>query len=104
MICLQLACKAQTSCSKRHFYKNDFRQYYNAADNTYDTGSKNNVTHVNGDTKDELPNTNAQLLSVRDYLLDLEERIYNADFGDAFEDDNERKLVSIFLLCNNSVT
>ena len=62
------------------------------------------MTHVNGDTKEELSNTNAQLLSVRDYLLDLEERIYNADFGDAFEDDNERKLASIFLLYNNSVT
>ena len=72
-----------------------FRQYYNAADNTYDTGSKTHVTEVNGDAK-ELSNTNAQILSVRDYLLDLEERIYNADFGDAFEDDNERKLVSLF--------
>ena len=91
-----MACKAQTDCFKRHFYKNEFRQYYNAADNTYDTGSKAHVTQVNGDMKEELPNTNAQLLSVRDYLLDLEERIYNADFGDAFEDDNERKLVSLF--------
>ena len=51
---------------------------------------------LNGDTKEELSNTNMQMLSVRDYLLDLEERIYNADFGDAFEDDNERKLVSRF--------
>ena len=56
------------------------------------------MTQVNGDMKEELPNTNAQLLSVRDYLLDLEERIYNADFGDAFEDDNERKLVSFFVM------
>ena len=55
------------------------------------------MTQVNGDAKEKLSNTNAQILSVRDYLLDLEERIYNADFGDAFEDDNERKLVS--LLC-----
>lgn len=54
------------------------------------------MTQVNGDAKEELSNTNAQILSVRDYLLDLEERIYNADFGDAFEDDNERKLVSYF--------
>ena len=53
------------------------------------------MTQVNGDAKEELSNTNAQILSVRDYLLDLEERIYNADFGDAFEDDNERKLVSL---------
>ena len=77
--------------------KNYFRQYYNAAENTYDTGSKI-TAHVtlNGDTKEELSNTNMQMLSVRDYLLDLEERIYNADFGDAFEDDNERKLVSRF--------
>ena len=81
-----------------------FRQYYNAADNTYDTCSKTHVTQVNGNAKEELSNTNAQILSVRDYLLDLEERIYNADFGDAFEDDNARKLVRyycyvIFLLC-----
>ena len=54
------------------------------------------MTQVNGDAKEEFSNTNAQILSVRDYLLDLEERIYNADFGDAFEDDNERKLVSYF--------
>jgi len=47
---------------------------------------------MNGDAKGELSHTQMQILSVRDYLLDLEERIYNADFGDAFEDDNERKL------------
>ena len=72
-----------------------FSQYYNAAENTYDTGSKNiiPVTQMNGDAKGELSHTQMQILSVRDYLLDLEERIYNADFGDAFEDDNERKLV-----------
>ena len=64
------------------------------------------MTQVNGDAKEELSNTNAQILSVRDYLLDLEERIYNADFGDAFEDDNERKLVGLlcYNICNNSVT
>ena len=75
--------------------KHCFSQYYNAAENTYDTGSKNiiPVTQMNGDAKGELSHTQMQILSVRDYLLDLEERIYNADFGDAFEDDNERKLV-----------
>ena len=74
-----------------------FSQYYNAAENTYDTGSKTSVSEMNGDEKTEMSHTHMQTLSVRDYLLDLEERIYNADFGDAFEDDNERKLVS--LLC-----
>ena len=58
---------------------------------------------MNGHVK-ELSNTNMQILSVRDYLLDLEERIYNADFGDAFEDDNERKLVSHILTVLNFYT
>ena len=42
----------------------------------------------------EVNQTYAQELSLRDYILDIEERIFNADFGDAFEDENERKLVS----------
>ena len=36
----------------------------------------------------------SHILQIRDYMLDLEERIYTANFGDAAEDDNERKLVS----------
>ena len=55
----------------------------------------------------EVNQTYAQELSLRDYILDIEERIFNADFGDAFEDENERKLVSksdlsyIFSFCWN---
>lgn len=41
--------------------------------------------------------TQQQELSLRDYILDIEERIFNADFGDAFEDENERQLVSFFV-------
>lgn len=36
------------------------------------------------------------ILQLRDYLLDIEERIFNADFGDAFEDENERLLWRTF--------
>ena len=46
----------------------------------------------------EVDQTHAQELSLRDYILDIEERIFNADFGDAFEDENERQLVSFGLL------
>merc|ERR1711892_146077 len=40
----------------------------------------------------EIGHTQQQELSLRDYILDIEERIFNADFGDAFDDENERQL------------
>ena len=34
------------------------------------------------------------ILSYRDYILDIEERIFQADFGDAFNDEEEREQVT----------
>lgn len=59
-----------------------------AQENIYDT-TRDRTDFI---IEDEFAATKASTLQVRDYLLDLEERIYHADFGDAFEDDTERKL------------
>ena len=48
----------------------------------------------------EIGHTQQQELSLRDYILDIEERIFNADFGDAFDDENERQLVSFLFYCH----
>ena len=36
------------------------------------------------------------ILACRDYILDIEERIFNADFGDAFNDEEQRGQVRSF--------
>ena len=63
----------------------------NQGDTVYDTRDCK-AEWTQSEEDEELANQ-SHILQLRDYLLDLEERIFNADFGDAFEDENERKLV-----------
>ena len=46
---------------------------------------------------DVLPSTK-DILSCRDYILDIEERIFNADFGDSFNDEQEREKVGSLMI------
>ena len=63
----------------------------NQGETLYDTTLNKFAFDV--DAVDSEEANRGHILQLRDYLLDIEERIFNADFGDAFEDENERLLV-----------